>query len=61
MSYDTRRKCNQKACNKKTKTDKFNAIRAREAGWFFQKDGSIWCPDHVPDWVASWREKNDKQ
>lgn len=20
------------------------------------KDGSSWCPEHVPDWVAEWRE-----
>lgn len=59
MSYTTLKKCNESSCDRKTKTDKFNKIRAAEQGWFFQKDGSIWCPDHVPGWVASWRAKQE--
>jgi hypothetical protein len=25
------------------------------ADWFQQKDGTVWCPDHTPTWVAAWR------
>jgi len=32
-------------------------IRADKAGWFLQKDGTSYCPDHVPGWVAGWRAK----
>lgn len=26
-------------------------------GWFGQKDGTVWCPAHVPAWVAEWRAR----
>jgi hypothetical protein len=32
-------------------------IRAHSDGWFFSKDGTAWCPDHNPEWVAEWRAK----
>jgi hypothetical protein len=32
-------------------------IHAHGAGWFTQKNGTAWCPDHVPEWVTSWRQK----
>lgn len=40
---------------------KWDIIRAGEKGWFFQKDGTTYCPKHVPAWVAEWRKrKKDK-
>ena len=60
MDYQSPQKCKHEGCNNKTKTDRWNKVRAAERGWFFQKDGSIWCPDHVPDWVASWRAKRNE-
>lgn len=24
-------------------------------GWFDQRNGDSWCPQHVPDWVDQWR------
>lgn len=35
---------------------KWEKVRAHYAGWFFQNDGTTFCPAHVPDWVESWRE-----
>jgi hypothetical protein len=32
-------------------------IRAHDAGWFAQKDGTQWCPEHTPAWVAAWRAR----
>lgn len=29
-------------------------------GWFHQKDGNSWCPEHTPEWVAEWRAKKER-
>lgn len=31
--------------------------RAHDEGWFEQKDGTNWCPDHTPAWVQAWRAR----
>lgn len=36
-------------------------IRAHDAGWFFQKDGTSWCPEHHPAWVKYWRAERAKR
>jgi len=36
---------------------KWNIMKAEREGWFFQKDGTCWCPKHVPEWVEEWRAK----
>ena len=33
-------------------------IKAQNLGWFFMKDETKYCPDHVPDWVPAWRLKH---
>lgn len=43
--------------NKSGRLSKWDIIKAGEAGWFFQKDETAYCPDHVPDWVPEWRAK----
>lgn len=30
-------------------------------GWFFSKDGAAYCPQHVPEWVAGWRERKQRK
>lgn len=36
---------------------KWHAIRAGGQGWFFSReDDAAYCPEHVPEWVAAWRE-----
>lgn len=25
------------------------------AKWWFGKDGTICCPEHIPEWVIAWR------
>ena len=37
---------------------KWDNIRAVDNGWFLQKSGETWCPQHTPDWVEKWREDN---
>lgn len=48
--------CSHQGCSAEHKGDKWNNIKAQEAGWFSQRSGEHWCPDHTPSWVASWRE-----
>lgn len=36
---------------------RWGAIRAFNEGWFVEKNGTAWCPDHVPEWVADWRAR----
>jgi len=36
-------------------------VRASDKGWFFQKDGTIWCPEHVPEWVPAWRAEKKRK
>jgi len=31
------------------------------SGWFHQRNGTSWCPAHVPEWVAGWREKQKEK
>lgn len=42
-------------CDATTLLHKWAKVRARDAGWFENKEGKWWCPLHVPDWVAKWR------
>lgn len=54
-------KCSEEGCDKTIKNHLWGHIKAD--GWFFSKDGSLFCPDHVPAWVADWRKRkrnNDK-
>ena len=32
-----------------------------KSGWFFQRNGTQWCPAHTPEWVDEWREKKKKR
>lgn len=53
--------CARKAdlgCTASHPNSRFDAIKANEAGWFHSKVGAeSWCPEHVPDWVPAWRER----
>lgn len=46
-------KCSHEACDRTLKNNAWKKIKASD--WFFQKNGDSWCPDHHPEWVASWR------
>jgi hypothetical protein len=37
---------------------RWDAMKADREGWFHSKaEEAAYCPDHVPDWVSAWREK----
>lgn len=34
---------------------------AQAKGWFMQRNGTVYCPMHVPSWVADWRAKKKSE
>lgn len=38
-------------------TGRWAPERQSKSGWFHQRNGSSFCPQHTPDWVAAWRER----
>lgn len=51
--------CAEPGCTESIRDHSWGKIKA--TGWFFQQDGTAWCPKHVPDWVASWRANRGKK
>lgn len=49
--------CSEPDCERGIRDHRWARIKAADEGWFFQKDGSTWCPDHNPPWVAGWRAR----
>lgn len=49
--------CDHPSCSNFVKAHAWGWIKAGGDGWFFQKNGDCWCPDHIPEWVSAWREK----
>lgn len=55
-------KCTKKGCiNIFRDRHQWDRSEAHKAGWFFQKNGDVWCPEHIPDWVNEWRAKRNAQ
>ena len=52
-------KCSHQGCDRFLKNHAWSRIRAE--GWFQQKDGTLWCPDHWPAWVEKWRSEKKNQ
>jgi hypothetical protein len=50
-------KCSKEECQKSYIRDHWGTKQANREGWFLQRNGDAWCPDHNPDWVAEWRAK----
>ena len=53
--------CAVNPCPRSYESHKWGQIRAHDEGWFTQKDGTAWCPDHTPDWVAAWRARKAEE
>lgn len=49
--------CAQPDCLASHPAHQWGNKRAESEGWFHQKNGTAWCPAHVPQWVAEWRAK----
>lgn len=48
-------KCAHPECESTMKSHAWSVIKT--VGWFHQKDGKSFCPDHTPNWVHEWRAK----
>lgn len=51
------RSCAKEECPKFFQNHEWGNKQAQREGWFMQRNGDAWCPDHNPDWVAEWRAK----
>lgn len=49
--------CSEEGCNNSFVDHKWGNHDAYKAGWFVMKDGTAYCFDHNPPWVAEWRAK----
>lgn len=47
--------CAERGCAASVPDHYWGLVKAE--GWFFQRDGSAWCPQHIPPWVAGWRAR----
>lgn len=52
-----RKRCSRSSCEKSFVPHRWGNSEARFQGWFLQRNGEAWCPDHHPDWVTEWRAK----
>lgn len=50
--------CNVTECPRTYVPHRWGAIKAHADGWFIQKDGTAWCPDHPPAWLKAWRARS---
>lgn len=53
------KKCSKEECSKTFTPHLWGTREAQRAGWFLQRNGDAWCPEHNPDWVAAWRAKRN--
>lgn len=53
--------CAEPGCTAAHKSDRWNNSKAQKLGWFIQRNGDHWCPDHIPEWVAQWREEKTEK
>lgn len=45
--------CENEECGLPVKDDRWSRIRAHAAGWYFQKDGRVFCPSHRPHYAPT--------
>ena len=53
--------CAEPLCENKIEDHAWGYIKSSgENGWFHQFNGDSWCPEHIPEWVAGWRERKNR-
>lgn len=61
-AYSVKKECKFEQCEQFFMVgSRWDNQRAQNLGWFFQRNGDVWCPVHIPDWVAGWRSKNKEK
>lgn len=53
--------CHAEGCEANYRAHQWGTTKAAAEGWFFQKDGTAWCPEHVPAWVEQWRAEKAEE
>ena len=53
---DAEKSCASPGCENTYSDHRWGRQAAQNSGWFFQRNGDSWCPDHVPPWVEQWRQ-----
>ena len=46
--------CCREGCAAEIKDHYWGRVKS---GWFLQKNGLQYCPEHTPEWVPAWRER----
>lgn len=59
-SYTDPKQCASVGCDNSFMPHAWGAIKSHDKGWFHQKNGDSWCPDHTPEWVAEWRQRTQQ-
>ena len=62
MSYSRENptRCSTEGCTASHPSSHWDSVRADREGWFHQKDGTTYCPEHRPAWVDGWRARQAK-
>ncbi|QIG58211.1 hypothetical protein SEA_SKOG_59 [Gordonia phage Skog] len=54
--------CAEEGCMASFKSHRHGQIQAHKNGWFHSRAEQVsWCPEHVPEWVAGWRAKKQRE
>lgn len=59
MVIDEGRFIRCEGCDAKLENHYWGKVKAED--WFFTRAGEAYCPNHVPEWVAGWRERKKKR
>lgn len=49
--------CRKSGCRNDYFSDKWGKMEAVRKGWYIGRNGVSWCGEHIPGWVAEWRER----
>jgi hypothetical protein len=52
--------CTAADCQNEYKKHRWGKMQAVDDGWFIQRNGQAWCPEHIPLWVIQWRIRKIK-
>lgn len=53
------RHCAESGCEEKFFGNRGAMMKAHYSGWYLQKSGKVWCPDHRPAWAPKFEKRSD--
>jgi hypothetical protein len=51
------KECAQPDCTKSFWSSREGTMKAHYSGWYHQRNGKSWCPEHRPAWAPKWEGK----